>query len=191
MKNDDLSQVKHIGPARMKRLNHAGITTIKQLCEMPLQKLAQIETIGEHYADQIKDAAAEHCKPAPDQPPAKTDVAAHKNKGKVDQNFHKQVKLFKRRLKQTTEKLKPLGKNKYLPLYIDLKKSSKQLMTQLKGIDRLKVDLPPKAKKKIAKKVDALNIAMKNVKKKPKKNTYNQITRKLQAFSEMIEKTSS
>ncbi len=57
MKKDDLTQVKHIGVARMKLLNDVGITTIKQLHETPLEKLAQIGTIGEHYAKLIKDAS--------------------------------------------------------------------------------------------------------------------------------------
>ena len=59
MKKDDLTQVKNIGAARMKLLNDSGITTIEQLYEIPVDKLAQIGTIGAHYAKLIKDAVTE------------------------------------------------------------------------------------------------------------------------------------
>ena len=59
MKKDDLTLVKHIGAARMKVLNDSGITTIRQLYETSLEKLAQVETIGEHYAKLIKEAVSE------------------------------------------------------------------------------------------------------------------------------------
>ncbi len=60
MKQDDLTQVKNIGPSRMKLLNDSGITTIKQLDETPLEKLAQIESIGFRYEKLIKDAVTEY-----------------------------------------------------------------------------------------------------------------------------------
>ena len=60
MKNDDLTQVKYIGPSRMKLLNDFGITTIKQLDETPLEKLCQVESISERYAKLIKDAVTEY-----------------------------------------------------------------------------------------------------------------------------------
>ena len=73
MKKEDLTQVKNIGPSRMKLLNESGITTIKQLDETPLEKLTQIESIGRHYAKLIKDSVAEYYgKNQPQQPrPAK------------------------------------------------------------------------------------------------------------------------
>ena len=60
MTQDDLTQVKYIGPSRLKVLNANGIRTIKQLFDAPLEKLAQIESIGERYAKLIKDAVVEH-----------------------------------------------------------------------------------------------------------------------------------
>ena len=54
MKKDNLTQVKHIGALRMKMLNDAGVNTIKQLSEIPLEKLLKVGTIGEHYAKLIK-----------------------------------------------------------------------------------------------------------------------------------------
>ena len=59
MEKDDLTQVKYVGAARMKLLNDFGITTIRQLNETPLEQLAQIGTIGEHYAKLIKEAVSE------------------------------------------------------------------------------------------------------------------------------------
>ncbi len=59
MKNDDLTQVKYIGPSRMKLHNDFGITTIKQLYETPQEKLCQVESISGHYAKLIKDAVTE------------------------------------------------------------------------------------------------------------------------------------
>jgi predicted RecB family nuclease len=188
VKKDDLSKVKHVGAARMKRLHEAGITTVDQLCAAPLEELARIENIGAHYARLIKDAAAEFCQPVADQTPVETEAVEPQKKDQRDQDFLKQVKLLRRRLKQTTEKLKPLGKNKYLPLYVDLKKSSKQLTKQLKEISRLEEELARKGKKKIVKKADALNLSLKSVGKKPKKKIYNNITRQLRQFSAMLEK---
>jgi len=67
MKKNDLTQFKHIGPSRMKLLNKHGITTIKQLDETPVEKLMEIESIGEHYAKQIKDAVTEYYGTMPEQ----------------------------------------------------------------------------------------------------------------------------
>ena len=54
MKQDDLTCLKHVGSSRMKLLNDSGITTISQLHEIPLEKLAEVQTIGEYYARLIK-----------------------------------------------------------------------------------------------------------------------------------------
>ena len=189
MKNDDLSKVKYIGPVRMKRLNDSGITTVDQLCDLPLEKLAQIDGIGQTNAKRIQEAAAAHCAPAAPAEETATDEAIvdkPPKKSKVDQSLQKQVKLLKRRLKQTNEKLKPLGDKKYLALYVDCKKRSKRLMVQLKGISRLEDGLAKKDKRKIIKKADALNIVLKSTGKKPKKKVYNHISQELRSFTEII-----
>ncbi len=59
VKKDDLTQLKYIEASRMKLLNKHGITTIKQLYEMPEEKLAGIKSIGNHYAKLIKVSAAD------------------------------------------------------------------------------------------------------------------------------------
>jgi predicted flap endonuclease-1-like 5' DNA nuclease len=84
MKKDDLTLVKHIGAARMKLFNDLGINTIKQLREMPVDKLAQIETIGAHYAELIKDAVAEVYVPSAEEIAAKTSAAKEK---KIEPNW--------------------------------------------------------------------------------------------------------
>jgi len=53
MEQDDLTCLKHVGNSRMKFLNDSGITTIKQLNEIPLEKLAQVKSIGDYYARMI------------------------------------------------------------------------------------------------------------------------------------------
>jgi hypothetical protein len=191
MKKDDLTQVKHIGALRMKMLNRSGITTIRQLDQIPLEKLAQVKTIGPHYAKLIKAAVAESHgkKPAKSAPKVvavkKTETAA----GGPDLN--KTIKMLKKRLKQANEKLKPLDKKKYLEHYIDFKKRSKTLKTHLAGLNKNPGSLSKKAMKNIIKKADALTATLKNVGKKPKKKKYQKITQEIQSFSKMLKKTSS
>ncbi len=191
MKKDDLTVVKHIGAARMQVLNDSGITTIKKLYEIPLAKLAQVETIGERYAKLIKDAVVEVYVPSAEEIAAKKGAAKEKKIKSIDQGLQKQIKILNKRLKQANEKLKPLGKNKYLELYVDFKKRSKTLKTRLKGLNQLEDGLPNKAKKKIIKKADALNAMMKNVGKKPKKKTYKTLSQEIQSFSKMLRDTRS
>jgi len=186
MKADNLTHVKHIGAARMKVLNDSGITTLKKLHEIPLQKLARIETIGEHYAKLIKEAVTEVYQPSPEKISAKTKPTKTKKKAKIDQNLPKQIKILNKRLKQANEKLKPLGKKKYLELYVDLKKRSKTLKRHLNQLDNLETNLPKKARKKIIKRADALIATIKNVGKKPKKKIYTALSQEIQSFSKML-----
>ena len=189
MKKDDLSKLKHIGAARMKHLHAAGITRFKQLCDTPVEKLAAIDTIGEHYARLIKEAVTAHCSPTQTIDTAKTGEDKQLKRSKVDENFQKQVKLLRRRIKQTAEKLKPLGNKKYLAQYVDCKKKCKAVTVQLKKIASLEENVSKKGKKKISRKIVALNTALKNVGKKPKKKTYNRVSRELLTFSELLKKT--
>jgi hypothetical protein len=186
MDTEDLTQLKHIGAARMKLLNNAGITTIKALYEIPLEKLAQLETIGNHYARLIKAAVMEVYRPSPETTATEIVSDQEQKIGQSNQDLQKQIKLLKVHLKQTGEKLKPLGKKKYLELYVDVKKRSKTLKTRLKSLEQFKGDLPEKAKKKIIKKADVLNAALQNVGKKPRKKTYKALSQKIRSFSKMI-----
>jgi len=186
MKTNDLTQVKYIGAARMKVLNDSGITTIRKLYEIPLERLAQVETIGEHYAKLIKDAVAEVYVASAEEIAAETGAAIEKNIEPIDEGIKKQVKILNKRLKQANEKLKPLGKAKYLESYIDLKKRSKKLRTRLKSLDQKQGDLSNKDKKNIIKIADALSATLKNVGKKPKKKKYQKVSQEIQSFSKVL-----
>jgi hypothetical protein len=190
MKTYDLTQVKHIGAARMKVLNDSGITSLRKLAEIPLEKLARIETIGEHYAKLIKEAVTEVYESSPEKMPAKIESTQTQTTAKTDPDLQKRIKLLNKRLKQTNEKLKPLGKKKHLALYIDLKKRSKKLKRHLVKLDNLESNLPKKVRKKFIKKADALTAAMKNVGKEPKKKIYTALSQEIQSLSKMLRDTS-
>jgi hypothetical protein len=193
MKKDDLTQVKHIGALRMKMLNDAGIKTIRQLFEMPQEKLAQVNTIGPHYAKLIKAAVGESFKkkPVKSTPKAKAVSVKKRKTTAADPDLNKRITLLKKRLKQANEKLKPLDKKKYLELYIDFKKRSKTLKTHLGRLNKNPGDLSKKATKKIIKDADSLSATLKNAGKKLKKKKYQKISKEIQSFSKMLKKTSS
>jgi predicted flap endonuclease-1-like 5' DNA nuclease len=191
MKKDDLTLVKHIGAARMKLLNDYGITTIKQLHETPLEKLAGIGTIGEHYAKLIKDAVSESYGEKPEKTAPKTVSGKEKDTEEINRNLPKQIKVLRKQLKRASENLKPLGKKKYLELYIDFKKRSKTLKTRLNGLDQIGGDLSKEVTKKIIDKADALNATLKNIGEKPKKKTYKKVSQEIQLFSKMLKNVGS
>lgn len=191
MKKEDLTLVKHIGAARMKVLNDSGIFTIKKLHEIPLEKLARVETIGEHYAKLIKDAVAEVYVPSAEETAAKNAAAKEKKIEPIDERLQKQIKNLKKRLTQANEKLKPLGKKKYLEIYVDFKKRSKKLKRHLNKLDELEANLPEKVRTKIIKKADALIATMKNVGKNPKKKTYKSLSQEIQSLAKTLRDVSS
>ena len=191
MKKDDLTLVKHIGAARMKLLNDVGITTIKQLHETPLEKLARIGTIGEHYAKLIKDDVSESYGESPEKAAPKTVSGKEKDTEEINRNLPKQIKVLKKKLKQANENLKPLGKKKYLELYIDFKKRSKTLKTRLNGLDQIRGGLPKEVTKNIIDNADALSATLKNLGKKPKKKIYKKLSQEIQLFSKMLKTAGS
>ena len=191
MKKDDLTQVKHIGAARMKLLNDFGITTTQQLYEMPLEKLARIETVGEHYAKLIKEAVSESYGESPEKTAPKTASGKEKDTKEINQNLRKQIKVLKKQLKQASENLKPLGKKKYLGLYIDFKKRSKTLKTRLSGLDQIRGDLSKEVTENIIKNADGLNTTLKNLGGKPKKKIYKKVAQEIQLFSKILKKAGS
>ena len=191
MKKDDLTQVRHIGAARMKLLNDVGISTIQQLYEMPLEKLARIETVGEHYAKLIKEAVSESYGELPDQTAPQTVSDKEKVIDEINRNLHKQIKVLKKQLKRASENLKPLGKKKYLGLYIDFKKRSKTLKTRLNGLDKICGDLSKEAAENIINNADGLYATLKNIGGKPKKKTYKKVAQEIQLFSKMLKKANS
>ncbi len=191
MKKNDLTQVKYVGALRMKMLNSSGITTIRQLHEIPLEKLAQVKTIGPNYAKLIKAAVAESYEKKPVKSAPKA-ASVGKTKTAADEpDLNKMITVLKKRLKQANEKLKPLDKKKYLELYVDFKKRSKTLKTHLGELNKNPADLSKKVTKNIIKNADALSATLKNVGKKPKKKKYQKITQEIQSFSKMLKKTRS
>jgi len=193
MKKDDLTQVKHIGALRMKMLISSGITTIGQLRQISLEKLAQVKTIGPHYAKLIKAAVVESHIEKPEKPAPKVPKTVSGKKKTVEdptQNLRKQIKLLNKRLKQANENLKPLGKKKYLELYVDFKKRAKALKAHLDGLNKNPGALSQKARKNIIKNADALSAVLKNVGKKPKKKKYQKVSQEIQSFSKMLKKSS-
>lgn len=191
MKKDDLTQVKNIGPSRMKLLNDSGITTIKQLDETPLEKLAQIGSIGGHYAKLIKDGVTEYYGKKPEKLAVTTASGIEKKVVDINQNLRKRIKVLNKRLKQARENLKPLGKKKYLEAYIGFKKRTDTLKSRLKDLDLKEGGLSQKVEKKIIKNIDALNLTLKNAGKKPKKKNYKKLGQEIKSFSKIFRDTSS
>lgn len=186
MKNDDLTQVKYIGPSRMKLLNDFGITTIKQLYETPQEKLSQVESISGHYAKLIKDAVTEYYGDKSGESTVKANSGNEQKSVEIDRNLRKRIKALNGRIKQARENLKPLGKKKYLESYIDFKKRSNTLKSRLKGLAQIEDGISKKAKKKIIKKADALNVILKSEGKNPKKKNYEKVAWEIKSFSKML-----
>ncbi len=185
MKKDDLTRIKHIGPARLKRLKKNGIATIAQLHQTPVQDLARIKSFGKHNTVRIKKAVAAFYSKQTAVPPKSVKVIKNDGSGN-DQELIKSLKKLAKRLNRANEKLKPLWKKKYLSLYIDFKKRSKKLIGHIKSIEKRCAPLSPKDKKKILKKSDTLNQILKNDGKTPKKKAFKKITREIKSFSEML-----
>jgi len=191
MKKDDLTQVKNIGPSRMKLLNDSGIITIKQLDEASLEKLAQIESIGVSYAKLIKASVTEYYGEKPEKLAVTTTPGKEKKVVDFRRNLRKRIKALNKRLKQAREDLKPLGKKKYLKAYIDFKKRSNTLKSSLKDLDQIEGSLSQNVMKKMIKNVDALNLTLKKAGKKPKKKNYKKLAQGIKSFSKMLRDTSS
>ena len=189
MKKDDLTKVKHVGALRMKKLNDAGIMTIKQLSDVPLERLILINTIGERHAILIKAAAAESIGKKPNKSEPKAAAAKKMKTAAVDPIFKNRITVLKKRLKQANEKLKPLDKKKYLELYIDFKKKSKKLKAYLNTANKTAAKLDKKETKNIIKNATALIVTLKNVGKKPKKKIYRKVSQEIQSFSKMLKQT--
>ena len=194
MKKEDLTQVKHVGRLRMKKLNDAGIKTVKKLSKTPLKKLAQVESIGESYAKRIKVAAKELHRQKPKNPGAKEGKTASESKHKGDdlsRSLRKQINLLNKRLKQANENLKPLTRKKHLVLYIEFKKKAKHLKAHLLDLDQHRGRLSEKTIKKIIENSKALSTTLHNIGKKPKKKQYQKVSQEIQALSKLLKKTSA
>jgi hypothetical protein len=186
MKQDDLTRLKYVGVTRMRRLNDLGITTIKQLHEMPEEELAGIKSIGGNYAKLIKSSVAECFMEEHEKLPRKVVSAKERKNEEISRGLQRKIKRLKKNLNRVNENLKPLGKKKYLESYVDLKKRSTKLKARLNELGKIQEDLPKKVKKNISKKADALNLFLKGAGKKPRKKRYKKITLEIQSFSKML-----
>ena len=191
MKKHDLTQLKHVGPSRMKLLNKHRITSIKQLDETPVEKLIEIESIGERCAKQIKDAVTEYYGKMPEQLSEKAKSGDEKKIVGINGSLRKRVKVLNKRLKKARESLKPLGKKKYLEPYIELKIKSNKLKSRLKTLDQIAGNLSKEVKEDIIRNTDALSGMLKSKGKKPKKKNYEKLTHEIKAFSKKLRETFS
>lgn len=187
MAKDDLTQVKNIGVSRMKLLNSAGITTIKQLHETSVEKLAEIKNIGLYYAKLIKNSAAECYAEKQKELQKDTKPKEDKQIKKTNLNLQKKLQTLKKTLSRVDENLKPLWKKKYLRLYISFKKRSNILIAAAEKINQKADDLPKKVNKKIIKDINSLNIFLKGIGKQPKKKKYQKIIKEIGSFSKMMQ----
>ena len=186
MKKEDLTRLKHVGTARMKLLNDYGIMTIEQLHKMPLEKLAEIKSFNLFYAKRIKDSVSEYYREKQGQLNDKSESMKATKTENNHLNLRKKIKKLRRRLSCVNEKFKPLWGKKYLKLYVDFKKKSGKLKVRLTATTQIEESLSKKDKKKIIKKLDALNSNLKKIGKKPKKKKYQQTTQKIQSFSRLL-----
>ena len=186
MAKDDLTQVKNIGVSRMNLLNNAGITTIKQLHEMPVEEMAEIKSIGLYYAKLIKKSVAEYYAEKQKELPEVTKPTEDKQIDKISLNLQKKLQMLNNTLSRVDESLKPLWKKKYLKLYISFKKRSNNLIAAAGKIDQKVDNLSKKAKKKIIKDTNSLNLFLKGIGKKPKKKKYEKIIKEIGKYSKRI-----
>ena len=191
MKQDDLTEIKHVGLTRMRLLNDLGITTIHQLREMPLEKLAETKSIGANYAKLIKNSVNDYYKGKKKNLPAETFSAKEEITNPINRDLQKKVKRLNKNLHKLNEQLKPLWNKKYLALYIEFKKKSAKLKFRLEALAKIQQDLPEKDKENIIKKADALILNLKKNGKKRKKKKYKQTTKEIQSFSRFLRDTIS
>jgi len=186
MKQDDLTRIKHVGLSRMRLFNDVRITTIKQLSEIPLEKLAAIKSIGDHYAKLIKNSVNDYYEEKKKTLPPEDASAKGIKPTRVNRNLQKKIKRLNKNLYRVNEQLKPLWKKKYLILYIEFRKRSAKLKSRLEALEKIHQDIPEKVKNKLIKKADKLIINLKQVGKKPKKKKYKKITIEIRSFSSLL-----
>jgi len=126
----------------------------------------------------------------PEKTAPKTVSGKEKDTKEINRNLRKQIKFLNKRLKQANENLKPLGKKKYLGLYVDFKKKTKTLKAHLNGLNKNPGAISQKVTKNIIKNAADLSATLKNVGKKPKKKKYQKVSQEIQSFSKMLKKSS-
>ena len=188
MEKADLTKVKYVGASRMKSLKDLGITTIEQLHKTPLDKLAQIPTIGRYYAKLIKDAVSRSYGEKPQKTVPKVAPDKAKKIGTFKENLINQITSLKKGLERIDEEFKPPEKKKILEIYNDFKKKSKTLMKRLDGLNQIQGNISKKVSKSIAKKTDILNAQLKNMGTKIKKKKVQKLSLEIESFSKRLKK---
>jgi hypothetical protein len=183
MKQDELTCLKHVGRSRMKLLNDSGIATIKQLHDIPLEKLSEVKTIGEYYARLIKISVSDYYRAKNGSLSKVSRSSVEKKTEDINRDLRKKIKRLLKILNRLNENLKPLWEKKYLILYVDFKKRLTKLRSRLITLGRIMEDLPDEDKKNIIEKADDLILKLKNVGKRPKKKRYKKVNGELQSFS--------
>lgn len=186
-KSDDLSRLKHVGASRRKLLIDHGIATVQQLLDIPQEKLAEIRSIGNHYATLLKNSANEYSRAKQETLPDRIGSAWEGHIAEIDRDLQEICNKLNKRIDRLREDLKPLGKDKYLELYIEFKKISRKVTAHLEEIGQGQQHLPKKTKKNIIKKASNFAVFLKKAGKKPKKKKYKSINRKIQAFSKNLQ----
>lgn len=170
----------------MKLLNDSGITTITQLHDIPLDKLAGIKSIGEYYAKRIKKSVSDYYGVKNGELSVTIRPVKEEQPERINRDLKKKIKKLRKRLNRVNENFKPLWKKKYLELYVIFKKRLTKLKTRLSVLVRIREDLSDDDKKTIIKKADVLMYNLKKVGKKPKKKNYNIAIQEIQSFSKML-----
>ncbi|MFC1493798.1 helix-hairpin-helix domain-containing protein [Thermodesulfobacteriota bacterium] len=191
MKTENLTKVKYIGASRMKSLKDIGITTLKQLHEAPIDKLAEIPAIGKYYAKLIKNAVKESYRQKPEKINLETVPGKEEKTEKFKEKLIKKIQILKKRLNRINEDLKPPEKKKLLEFYDEFRKRSKILINLINGLDQSDGGFSNKFSKKIIKRVDALNSEFKKVGKKIKRKKFQKLSCEIQSFSKMLKKNIS
>ena len=160
----DLSNVKYVGPATIKRLAEHGVSSVAQLAEMSPETLAALPGIGDNTAPLIIASAQELLAETPAETPSDTVVAEEavwlieSETGEmlaeeIPADYHvatPEPELSKKELKKAAKKAKKA-----------LKKELKKAEKQQKALN--------KAAKKAEKKADKAEKAEKKAKKAKKK----------------------
>lgn len=191
MRKDDLTQVKNIGSARKKLLAIHGINTVQQLYDEPLDRLVQIKSLGQHYAKLIK-AAVKDLYESKEEGPAET-VAdgprdSKKNSDMFDRKLKSEIAALNKYLKRAKEKFKPIKKKKHIKLFLKFKKQSNNLKAQILILRQSQLDIPKKQKRKVAKKIAALNTVLKNAGKNKKGKTMMKLNNEIQSVLNFLSK---
>ena len=186
-RQDDLTQVKYVGPTRMQLLNDHGIKTIRQLYQIPEEELAGIKSIGKNYARIIQSAAAAYDGKAGTRSTDTTPSPGKRETDGINHHLEKKIGKLKRMLDRTNENLKPLGKKKYLVLYVEMKKRSSKLKNRLNELTQIHDTLPLKVKENVVQEADALRGLLKRSGSKRKKKKYRAIIAGMKAFSRQLE----